>query len=234
MKPIIRWYKNTTLPVNASVISRFWNLYLDLLVIHQAELQLIITLSISLQSHCVNCSLSDLLYSFVLLIPIRCPICPLLAASIVHFSLHSLLIWNWTGRELLLNWTLVLKTENCLHTGSLYNLHTDHTENSASIVKTCLSNHCVAMVTMLTAQKTAHVIPSRWIHWCFITQQWEANTRSSTVACIITCLLSRCLAMLWPSTLQYAMMMSVKRPLKMNEWSLLSDTTKILHKGGWK
>jgi hypothetical protein len=29
------------------------------------------------------------------------------------------------------------------------------------------------------------VIPSRQIHWCFVTQQQQANTRFSTVACLL-------------------------------------------------
>jgi hypothetical protein len=52
------------LPSNASVISGFWIQYSDLLDTCLAELQLIITLSILLYSHCVNSS--------VLLLPIRC------------------------------------------------------------------------------------------------------------------------------------------------------------------
>jgi hypothetical protein len=56
----------------------------------KAELlvQLITILSISLKSHCVNSSPPDLLYSSVLLVPIRCLVCVLLAASIIHSSLN--------------------------------------------------------------------------------------------------------------------------------------------------
>jgi hypothetical protein len=50
---------------------------------------------------------------------------------------------------------------------------------------------------------------SRQIHWCFVTQQRQGNTHSSTLACVITCLLSRCLAMLWSFTLQYNELVSI-------------------------
>jgi hypothetical protein len=36
-----------------------------------------------------------------------------------------------------------------------------------------------------------------------VAQQRSINTGTSLVAYVMTCLLSRCLAMLWPSTLQY-------------------------------
>jgi hypothetical protein len=60
---------------------------LDLLVIHQAEFT-INYYSLNLSTHCVNSSPADFLFSYVLLIPIRFPVCVLLAASLhcIHFS----------------------------------------------------------------------------------------------------------------------------------------------------
>jgi hypothetical protein len=67
-------------------------------------------------------------------------------------------IWPFLGWAKLFtsqsyNTSTELKT--CTQTGfiwnSLYNLHTDHTENiSASIVETCVSSHCIATVAALT------------------------------------------------------------------------------------
>jgi hypothetical protein len=44
---------------------------------------------------------------------------------------------------------------------------------------------------------------SEFIGALLVAQQRAINTRTSIDACVFTCLLSRCLAMLWPSTLQY-------------------------------
>jgi hypothetical protein len=80
----------------------------------------------------------------------------------------------WTVRELLLNWKLVTETGFIWNS---YNLRTDYTENISASIVACLSHHCVATVAMLSF--------TGWqIHWCFVTQQRQANTRSYTVACL--------------------------------------------------
>jgi hypothetical protein len=96
----------------------------------------------------LNSSPADLLFSSVLLIPICCLVCMLLAVSIIHSSLN----WNCCCLHFLsgTSWEL-----NWLHTGSywtgvvLYSLRVTCTENSASIVEMCLMNHCVATVSVL-------------------------------------------------------------------------------------
>jgi hypothetical protein len=127
----------------------------------------------------------------VLLIPVQLS-CLRASCRVTNSIVIRILAENWQRTPAELN----TRTENW--TGfiwnSLYNLRTDHTENSAYIVA-CLSHHCVQTVATLR-------FASRRIHWCFVTQQRQADTCTSIVACVITCLLTRCLAMLWPSTLQ--------------------------------
>jgi hypothetical protein len=87
------------------------------------NLQLLITVSISLYSHCVNSSPADLSYSCVLLVPIRNLVCVLLAASLSHrycihyFELKTAFILAHTK----LFCTALLY---CCH--SFYNRRTDH------------------------------------------------------------------------------------------------------------
>jgi hypothetical protein len=78
-----------------------------------------------------------------------------------------------------------------------------------------LSHHYVATAATLR-------FASRRIHWCFLTQQRQANTHSSAVAWVITCLLSRCLAMLWPSTLLYCTVQQICNVLSFQSEVLLA------------
>jgi hypothetical protein len=140
------------LPGNVSVICGFWIYYYDLLVIRWAELQLIITFSV-----------------FHI-----CPVCyPHVTSSQANFFHRELsvviscreLIWNWTGRELLLNWKLS-------SFGTRYRTPTPTTQRKLYLCcwNMC-TNCCIATVTELTIEKESHVIPSQRIHWCFVTQR---------------------------------------------------------------
>jgi hypothetical protein len=70
--------------VTLQIISLFWILCSVYWIYTRPNLQLIITVTILLYSHCINSSPADLLYSCVLLIPIRYLVCVLLAASLIH------------------------------------------------------------------------------------------------------------------------------------------------------
>jgi hypothetical protein len=63
----------------------------------------------------------------------------------LKWSLNSLLPWNWLHLELTENWPPNISKV------ALYSLRATRTENSASIVETCLPNHCIATVAALTA-----------------------------------------------------------------------------------
>jgi hypothetical protein len=53
---------------------------------------------------------------------------------------------------------------------------------------------------------------SEFIGALLVAQQRAINTGTSIVADVLTCLPSRCLAMLWPSTLQYEDIKNRKHP----------------------
>jgi hypothetical protein len=143
--------------VKRQIIFGFWILYLCLLDIHQAEftinyysLNLCTTVLIKPCNHTWNLHRLTPCIPPPLLITIRCLACVLLAASLIHFSLQSLLIWNCcvplnshSLDSLDSNW-------NWLHTRYISTTN-DHTGNiSASIVDMCVPSHCIAMVSTLT------------------------------------------------------------------------------------
>jgi hypothetical protein len=179
---------------NASVISEFWSLCSVYWINRQVELQLIITLSILLWSHSVNYSEAGLLYSSVVLVPIHCLVCVLLDTSIIHSSLHSLLIWNWLGTTS--NWTVFILARTELNWKWLHlELITlpprrPHRKLRLYFWNVC-TNHCIATVAVLT------IANPLLLHYP------AASTHTSIVACVITCLRSHCLAMLCPFTLHY-------------------------------
>jgi hypothetical protein len=67
---------------------------------------------------------------------------------------------------------------------ALYSVCADRTENSASIVGTCLPNHCIVMVAALTAQNSSHVIASQRIHWCAACFPATSNKHSCFYCCL--------------------------------------------------
>jgi hypothetical protein len=93
----------------------------------------------------------------LLLVPICCLVCVLLAASIIHSSLHSLLAENYfeNRTELLLNWKLELVSFGTRYITSAPTTHRKH------LTRLLLLKH---------------------VHHCFVTQQRAANTLTSIVA----------------------------------------------------
>jgi hypothetical protein len=78
------------------------DLILGLLNIRQAELQLITTLSILLQTHCVDSSQADSLFSSVTVVPIRCLVCalvPRLLFTVTAFPSHLELRENYVAAK---------------------------------------------------------------------------------------------------------------------------------------
>jgi hypothetical protein len=136
-----------------------------------------ITLWILLQSHCVNSSLSDLLYSSVLLIPIFC-LYFLRASTATIIHRHCIHFSSGTSWEL-------LRTELASF-GTRYITSTPTTHRK----------HFTRLLLLKRVHQSLHSNGrgvEQWIHYRFITQQRAATTHTSIVACVITCLLSRCL-----------------------------------------
>jgi hypothetical protein len=94
--------------VTQQIISGLRICWLDLFGLHLAELQFITTLSILLQTHCVNSSQADVLFSSVRLVPIRFVgvLLPRLlftrhwTKTVTAFISHLELFSFWTGWEL--------------------------------------------------------------------------------------------------------------------------------------
>jgi hypothetical protein len=75
--------------VTRQIISGFWILWSIYWLHVRRNLQLLITVAISLYSHCINSSPADLSYSSGLLIPIRYLACVLLVATNIHrYCIH--------------------------------------------------------------------------------------------------------------------------------------------------
>jgi hypothetical protein len=75
-------------------------------------------------------------------------------------------------------------------------------------VETHLLSDCIANGRGADLEKTNHVIPSQWLHWCADSCLRTSNKHSFTetpllLLRVLTCLLGRYLAMLWPSTLRH-------------------------------
>jgi hypothetical protein len=73
---------------------------------------------------------------------------------------------------------------------SLYSIRTDHPENTASIIETCLPNHCIATVAARTPKKASHVIAISPVHWradCCLPTSYKHSS-------YCWCLSRRCLA----------------------------------------
>jgi hypothetical protein len=87
----------------------------------------------------------------------------------------------------------------------LYSLRATSTENFASIVETCFFYESLHSNGRYAdrIENNSSFLAGKFIGALPVAQQRSINTGTSIVACVITCLVNRCLAMLWPSTLQY-------------------------------
>jgi hypothetical protein len=174
------------LPGNGT--NKLWvlDLILRLLDIRQAELQVILTLSILLfcsahtafNSH-VKSSPGDLLFSTVLLVPLRFLVCVLLPRLLftVAFTSHLKLAENSLRTTPDITRVAFIASASTAQETPIY---------CCNVFTESLHNNCSEFIVAL-----------------FVTRQRAINTRASIVACVPTRLLSCCLAMLWPSTLQY-------------------------------
>jgi hypothetical protein len=67
---------------------------------------------------------------------------------------------------------------------ALYSPRSEWRGNLASIVGTCLPNHCIATIEALTAKNTSHVTPSHRIHWCAACCPATSNKHSHFYCCV--------------------------------------------------
>jgi hypothetical protein len=129
------------LPGNAPVICGFWIYFSDLLVIPHAELQLAITLSVSLwillYAHCVNSSQVDSLFY-------RCAPCPNLLSCLRASCrvCYSLFVWN-----------------------SLHNFRADHTQKTPPLLLKRVHQSLRSNGRYADRTENNNVTPSRRIHW---------------------------------------------------------------------